>query len=68
LRIRNEQAATTRFFSFTDKTGAHQRTSLFRVAQKNFDGDSRVANATASLLATMHDHHTNNELEMILSS
>jgi len=68
LRIRNEQAATTRFFSFTDKTSAHRRTSLFRVAQKNLDADSRVANATASLLATRHDHHTNNELEMILSN
>jgi hypothetical protein len=66
--MRNEQAATTRFFCFTGKTSPHRRTSLFRVVQKKFDGDSLVANATASLLATMHDHHTNNELEMILSS
>jgi len=40
----------------------------FAWRKKNFDDDSRVANATASLLATMHAHHTNNEFEMISSS
>jgi hypothetical protein len=43
------------------------RLCFFR-PQKILDDDSHVANATASLPATMHDRHTSNEFEMILSS